>query len=172
MHVVITLTFDNPLAYENWLRSQAGMLEGKIERAAPQPEAEAAPDMVGGATETEAAPDAPSQAQREATSAKPPRKPRKPRKPRAPKAEATAAPAATTEPEVLPAAPVTEAAPTEGERVYTLADSREVLTGYLTKAGNGAESLLKELKVHGAKRINEVPQEHIHGFLKRMVEAS
>ncbi len=179
MQVVITLTFNNVLDYEEWLRSQASTvlplrsatihtLPGEASAPEESPRyggtaldaEEAVPDMPGGVAQTEAAP------------AKPPKKPRKPRKPRAKKETPAQTPAKTTEQEVLPVAPVTEAAPADGEKAYTLADSREVLTAYLVKPGNGAESLLKELKVHGAKRINEVPQEHIHGFLKRMVEAS
>ena len=144
-----------------WLQGQ--ILEGVIaERSAPQ--------LVEEARETseDAAPPVTLEEQATAEQAKPPKK----RRGRKPRAKTETAPASTTPDEVLPAAPATEAEPTEGERVYTLADSREVLTAYLAKTGNGAESLLKELKVHKAKRINEVPQEHIHGFLKRMVEAS
>ncbi len=167
----ITLTFYNLEDYEDWLRSQARTLGVSI-TAAPQLVEDALAAEAAEA-EVEVAETAPASAPERAA-----KKPRKPRKPRAPKKVAAVAttvipakPAATDE--VLPAAPpATEAAPAEGEKVYTLSDSRDVLTAYLAKAGNGAETLIKELSVHGAKRINEVPQEHIHGFLKRMVEAS
>ncbi len=173
MHVEITLKFDTTRGYEEWLAIQAYALRLQMRGGALAPEEnprgtapdawEAVPDMPGGATQTE-----------------PPEKEKKPRKPRKPRAKKEAAPVRTTiipakpaaTDEVLPAAPATEAAPADGEKVYTLADSREVLTAYLNKAGNGADTLIKELSVHGAKRINQVPSEHIHGFLKRMVEAS
>ena len=166
MNVVITLTFDSMSAYQNWLNSQISNAAVAYDRPRLAAKETLGEDL--GTPLEDAVPDTLAEpAQREAHT--PPPKKRRGRKPRA---KTETAPASTTPDEVLPAAPATEVAPTEGERVYTLADSREVLTAYLAKAGNGAESLLKELKVHKAKRINEVPQEHIHGFLKRMVEES
>ncbi len=177
MQVVITLTFENTRAYEDWLVMQAGTLQMRKGVVAP-------PLTLGVATQTEETQNAVKDTGRaEAVAPKKQRKPRTSKKasakkeggkgsPGAPTAGAQVGEVTTGPEEVLPAAPTTEAPAIEGEQVYTLADSREVLTAYLNKAGNGADTLIKELSVHGAKRINQVPREHIHGFLKRMVEAS
>jgi len=192
MDVVITLTFDNPVEYEEWLRGQARA--AFLNNSDNVPTAEMATTMApikakpmlgneatnlagaGSGDEGDLKPEHIEEAVAAITAAaKEPVKKSRGRKARAAKKEA-----APVKPTIIPkkeegrptAPPATEAAPAEGEKTYTLADSREVLTAYLAKPGNGAESLLKELKVHDAKRINEVPSQHIHGFLKRMVEAS
>ena len=174
MDVVITLTFDNPVEYKNWLRDQTQSALQPAPVTAEMAAVELAmPEEARATSEDASSPITPE----ERTAAAEKIAPKKRRGRKARTAEKEAAPVKTTiipkKEEVLPTAPpATEAAPAEGEKTYTLADSREVLTAYLAKPGNGAESLLKELKKHDAKRINEVPSQHIHGFLKRMVEAS